>query len=67
MSGGPPGRLGPSPAGDEERAAPPPETSSPTDDRTEPPTCEVCGGTMYERHCKIVCPRCGYVRDCSDP
>lgn len=29
--------------------------------------CEVCGGVMFERHCKILCPRCGYQRDCSDP
>lgn len=29
--------------------------------------CEVCGGAMFERHCKILCPRCGYQRDCSDP
>ncbi len=31
------------------------------------PVCEVCGAVMYDRHCKIVCPRCGYLRDCSDP
>lgn len=30
-------------------------------------TCERCGWPMYERHCRIVCPRCGYLRDCSDP
>jgi hypothetical protein len=29
--------------------------------------CELCGGPTYERHCKIVCLTCGYVRDCSDP
>ncbi len=29
--------------------------------------CEACGAVMLERHCKLVCPRCGYVRDCSDP
>jgi len=29
--------------------------------------CERCGERMQERHCKIVCPRCGYMRDCSDP
>ena len=32
-----------------------------------PPVCEGCGSVMYDRHCKIVCPRCGYLRDCSDP
>ncbi len=29
--------------------------------------CERCGERMRENHCKIVCPNCGYVRDCSDP
>lgn len=29
--------------------------------------CEVCGYKMYGLHCKIICPNCGYRRDCSDP
>jgi hypothetical protein len=29
--------------------------------------CEACGTLMYGLHCKIVCPNCGYKRDCSDP
>jgi len=29
--------------------------------------CEICGSLMLERHCKILCPVCGYQRDCSDP
>jgi rubrerythrin len=29
--------------------------------------CDCCGERMEERHCKLVCPRCGYARDCSDP
>ena len=29
--------------------------------------CEACGARMYGLHCKIVCPNCGYKRDCSDP
>jgi hypothetical protein len=29
--------------------------------------CELCGGRVEERHCKIVCLNCGYQRDCSDP
>lgn len=29
--------------------------------------CERCGTVMYDHHCKIVCPNCGYKRDCSDP
>lgn len=32
-----------------------------------PPHCDICGAPMYERHCRIICPRCGYQRDCSDP
>ncbi|MGH7151998.1 MAG: hypothetical protein ACREIU_14935, partial [Planctomycetota bacterium] len=30
-------------------------------------SCDLCGARMIERHCKIVCPKCGFVRDCSDP
>ncbi|HET7229339.1 MAG TPA: hypothetical protein VFJ16_05020 [Longimicrobium sp.] len=29
--------------------------------------CEMCGTMMYDHNCKIVCPNCGYKRDCSDP
>lgn len=29
--------------------------------------CDICGSPMLERHCKILCPVCGYQRDCSDP
>ena len=29
--------------------------------------CEVCGAEMYGLHCKLICPNCGYRRDCSDP
>ena len=29
--------------------------------------CDLCGGEMYEWHCRIVCQSCGYQRDCSDP
>lgn len=29
--------------------------------------CERCGTIMYDHNCKIVCPNCGYKRDCSDP
>ncbi len=31
------------------------------------PVCELCGGPLMERHCKVVCLSCGYQRDCSDP
>lgn len=30
-------------------------------------TCDLCGAPMLERHCKLICVRCGYQRDCSDP
>lgn len=33
------------------------------DDRT----CWVCTSPVIRRHCKIICPRCGFTRDCSDP
>jgi len=29
--------------------------------------CERCGARMVEQRCKILCPNCGSVRDCSDP
>ena len=29
--------------------------------------CEICGSEMNGLHCKLVCPNCGYRRDCSDP
>jgi hypothetical protein len=29
--------------------------------------CEACGAKMFGVHCKLVCPNCGYRRDCSDP
>jgi len=29
--------------------------------------CEICGAEMYGLHCKLMCPNCGYRRDCSDP
>ena len=29
--------------------------------------CDLCGSAMLEWHCRIVCPACGYQRDCSDP
>ncbi len=37
-------------------------------DPKAPVMCEVCGGEMYyTAACKLKCPRCGYMRDCSDP
>lgn len=49
-------------------------TTQPIADSPTPPPrrpdgldCEICGARMYERSCKIICPNCGYTRDCSDP
>lgn len=58
-------------------AAPPPHAEAPGPPPPAPPyrrreipsvhLCELCGATMYDHNCKIVCPNCGYKRDCSDP
>jgi 8-oxo-dGTP diphosphatase len=29
--------------------------------------CWMCGAPTVKRHCKIACPTCGFLRDCSDP
>lgn len=29
--------------------------------------CDLCGAEMFDHNCKIICPNCGYKRDCSDP
>lgn len=52
--------------------APPPSDADRPDgpghgEKAAPPTCELCGGAMLDRHCKLVCLNCGYQRDCSDP
>ncbi|MBX6365618.1 MAG: hypothetical protein IRZ00_17250 [Gemmatimonadetes bacterium] len=44
-------------------AEPPPRPAPPAGG----PVCDLCGATMYELHCKLICPACGYTRDCSDP
>lgn len=28
--------------------------------------CIICGTPLKPRHCKLVCPNCGAVMDCSD-
>ena len=50
---------------DSEEKAPPgarPEALAPVSEE-----CELCGSEMFGLHCKLVCPNCGYKRDCSDP
>lgn len=29
--------------------------------------CEVCGGRLDPYRCKLLCPNCGFARDCTDP
>ncbi|MBD0319207.1 MAG: hypothetical protein ICV87_02670 [Gemmatimonadetes bacterium] len=53
-------------------AAPPPQPTPPSPPfvKREVPTqhfCDICGVEMFDHNCKIVCPNCGYKRDCSDP
>ncbi len=43
------------------------ETRKKAASAAEAGTCDVCGSATLERHCKVVCPMCGYTRDCSDP
>jgi hypothetical protein len=40
-----------------------PTKSNPADDGA----CDVCGALVREIHCRLVCPNCGSMRDCSDP
>ena len=56
--------LAASAVGMEETAPAAPRVTS-----VEPPTafCDVCGGPTLEIRCKVICKRCGYTRDCSDP
>lgn len=62
------------------RPAPPPEPSPATEPEPAPARplfkkreipsvheCELCGTVMFDHNCKIICPNCGYKRDCSDP
>lgn len=63
-------------AGPDREGSPDAPESGPAPDRAgeTPPAsagslwvCDLCGGPMLERHCRLVCTRCGYQRDCSDP
>jgi hypothetical protein len=51
-------------------ALPPPADRTRFFEKREIPSvheCELCGTVMFDHNCKIVCPNCGYKRDCSDP
>ena len=64
-------RLHARPAAPQPAPAPPPEPApARLFVKREIPSvheCELCGTVMYDHNCKIVCPNCGYKRDCSDP
>ncbi|MBM4015400.1 MAG: hypothetical protein FJ293_10620 [Planctomycetes bacterium] len=51
------------------REEPPADPAGSLGRRFAPPDgrCEICGCTQLDRHCKVVCPSCGFMRDCSDP
>lgn len=49
---------------EERRAAFPPPDGGWTESGVR---CDLCETPMYELHCKLVCPNCGYKRDCNDP
>ncbi len=42
-----------------------PRTLSSTLPEGEP--CDICGFPMLDVHCKLICRKCGFMRDCSDP
>ncbi|CAN5479419.1 MAG: hypothetical protein M3494_06470 [Actinomycetota bacterium] len=49
-------------------ASPTPQSEERLEEQNYPvQICEVCETEMFGLHCKIICPNCGYKRDCSDP
>lgn len=30
-------------------------------------TCDICDTVMVDWNCELICPNCGFRRDCSDP
>lgn len=70
MSHDPEPGLAPDPAKETRPQGPGPSTRRERSERARLATaqiCERCGFAMYDRHCKVLCPNCGYTRDCSDP
>ncbi|MEK9502852.1 hypothetical protein [Gaopeijia maritima] len=55
------------PADPAHRAAEPAAAERVSDPESPAIVCECCGAEMFDRHCKVLCPNCGYQRDCSDP
>ncbi len=48
----------------------PKPATAPNSPQTLPPAggfrCLLCGAPMAGGHCKLRCPQCGYIEDCSD-
>jgi ribosomal protein L37E len=42
-------------------------TGEGTEEQGTSTPCDACGGPTFELRCKIICRRCGFTRDCSDP
>ena len=44
---------------------------NPEPEQSEPPQsvfrCDICGTVMIDWNCELICPNCGFRRDCSDP
>ena len=45
----------------------PKEPEQPPETGNQGYRCDVCGASMHEWLCRIVCPNCGYQRSCEDP
>ncbi|HUF12331.1 MAG TPA: glycine oxidase ThiO [Longimicrobiales bacterium] len=64
------GRFEPSPTGTMEAGraidARDPANGGAADAAAADRLCDLCGSPMYEVHCKLICPSCGYKRDCTD-
>jgi hypothetical protein len=56
---------------DETSASPTPPSKEIPEERGKPGKiicrCDLCGSPMLDLHCKLICLRCGFKRDCSDP
>jgi hypothetical protein len=62
-----PGSAAPGSPTDAHASGRPRGRAMPKTEATPGLTCELCGGPVLDRHCKVVCLNCGFQRDCSDP
>jgi len=59
-----PARRTPAPA--EEQCQLPPPQADENQLPEEAFLCPLCGAAMFGIHCKLKCPNCGYMEDCTD-